>query len=63
MHWAAQWYIPHIWRFRHSQQWLEAYGKLRELCEATNQRSVANRQDWMDWQEPPLPMTQLRFTA
>ena len=33
----------------------EAYGKLRELCEATNQRSVANRQDWMDWQEPRPP--------
>ena len=33
----------------------EAYGKLRELCEATNQRKVVDRQDWMDWQEPRPP--------
>ena len=33
----------------------EAYGKLRELCEATNQRQIAHRQDWVDWLAPEPP--------
>ncbi len=33
----------------------EAYGKLREICLTTNQRSIEDRQDWMDWQEPEPP--------
>ena len=33
----------------------EAYGKLREICETTNQRSVHDRQGWMDWTEPAPP--------
>lgn len=33
----------------------EAYGKLREICETTNQRRVDDRQPWMDWVEPEAP--------
>ncbi|MEM9609413.1 MAG: carboxyl transferase domain-containing protein [Actinomycetota bacterium] len=33
----------------------EAYGKLRELCEAHNQRRVDERQPWADWAEPEPP--------
>jgi len=33
----------------------EAYGKLREICETTNQRRVDQRQGWADWAEPELP--------
>ncbi len=33
----------------------EAYGKLREICETTNQRGVDQRQPWLDWAEPELP--------
>ncbi len=33
----------------------EAYGLLRELCEATNQRRVGARQGWSDWAEPEPP--------
>lgn len=34
----------------------EAYGKLREICETTNQRAIADRQSWADWQEPKAPL-------
>ncbi len=34
---------------------LEAYAKLREICETTNQRSVTDRQAWMNWSEPEPP--------
>jgi len=33
----------------------EAYGKLREICETTNQRKVDHRQGWIDWVEPEAP--------
>ena len=33
----------------------EAYGKLREICETTNQRRVDHRQGWLDWVEPEPP--------
>ena len=33
----------------------EAYGKLREICETTNQRRIADRQGWLDWAEPEPP--------
>ena len=33
----------------------EAYGKLREICETTNQRRVDARQGWLDWIEPEAP--------
>jgi 3-methylcrotonyl-CoA carboxylase beta subunit len=33
----------------------EAYGKLREICETTNQRRVDDRQGWLDWTEPEPP--------
>ncbi|MEM8903439.1 MAG: carboxyl transferase domain-containing protein [Actinomycetota bacterium] len=33
----------------------EAYGKLRELCEAHHQRRVSDRQPWADWVEPEPP--------
>jgi len=33
----------------------EAYGKLREICETTAQRSVDARQPWVDWAEPEPP--------
>jgi 3-methylcrotonyl-CoA carboxylase beta subunit len=33
----------------------EAYGKLRELCFATNQRRIDERQGWADWCEPEEP--------
>jgi len=34
----------------------EAYGKLREICETTNQRHIDERQDWADWAPPEPPM-------
>ena len=33
----------------------EAYGKLREICETTAQRSIDARQTWVDWAEPEPP--------
>jgi 3-methylcrotonyl-CoA carboxylase beta subunit len=33
----------------------EAYGKLREICETTNQRRIEDRQGWLDWAEPEPP--------
>ena len=33
----------------------EAYGKLREICETTNQRTIDDRQGWLGWQEPEPP--------
>jgi len=33
----------------------EAYGKLREICETTNQRRFDDRQSWLDWSEPEPP--------
>lgn len=33
----------------------EAYGKLREICETTNQRRIDDRQRWCDWAEPQPP--------
>ncbi|MGI9597112.1 MAG: acyl-CoA carboxylase subunit beta [Acidimicrobiales bacterium] len=33
----------------------EAYGKLREICETTNQRTVHDRQPWIDWSDPVPP--------
>ena len=33
----------------------EAYGKLREICETTNQRRVDHRAGWLDWAEPEAP--------
>ncbi len=33
----------------------EAYGRLREICETTNQRKVEDRQGWIDWTEPKPP--------
>ena len=34
----------------------EAYGRLREVCETTAQRGIDDRQGWIDWQEPELPL-------
>ncbi|HSH10217.1 MAG TPA: carboxyl transferase domain-containing protein [Ilumatobacter sp.] len=34
----------------------EAYGKLREICETTSQRSIDDRQGWCDWAEPEPPL-------
>ena len=34
----------------------EAYGKLREICETTNQRHIDERQGWVDWTEPEPPL-------
>jgi len=34
----------------------EAYGKLREICETTNQRTVEARTGWVDWAEPRPPL-------
>ncbi len=34
----------------------EAYAKLREICETTNQRRIAERQGWLDWVEPEPPL-------
>ncbi|MEZ5226126.1 MAG: carboxyl transferase domain-containing protein [Acidimicrobiales bacterium] len=34
----------------------EAYAKLREICETTNQRRIDERQDWLDWIEPEPPL-------
>lgn len=33
----------------------EAYGRLREICLTTNQRSVDEHQPWADWVEPESP--------
>ncbi len=33
----------------------EAYGRLRDICETTNQRRIDDRQGWMDWTEPRPP--------
>ncbi|MFV2038835.1 MAG: carboxyl transferase domain-containing protein [Acidimicrobiales bacterium] len=33
----------------------EAYGKLREICETTNQRHIDDRQGWVDWVPPEPP--------
>jgi len=33
----------------------EAYGKLREICETTNQRRIDDRQGWLDWTDPEPP--------
>ncbi len=33
----------------------EAYGRLREICETTNQRRIDDRQGWIDWVEPEPP--------
>ncbi len=33
----------------------EAYAKLREICETTNQRRIDERQAWMSWDEPEPP--------
>ena len=33
----------------------EAYGKLREICETTNQRRIDERQSWADWTEAEPP--------
>lgn len=33
----------------------EAYARLRELAQATNQRPISQRQDWADWAEPEPP--------
>ena len=32
-----------------------AYGKLRELCAAANQRPVSHRENWLSWTEPESP--------
>ncbi len=34
----------------------EAYGRLREICQTTNQRSIGDRQGWIDWVEPKQPL-------
>lgn len=34
----------------------EAYAKLREICETTNQRTIEQRQGWIDWVEPKEPL-------
>jgi 3-methylcrotonyl-CoA carboxylase beta subunit len=34
----------------------EAYGRLREICETTSQRSIDDRQSWADWAEPEPPL-------
>jgi 3-methylcrotonyl-CoA carboxylase beta subunit len=33
----------------------EAYGRLREICQTTNQRRITDRQPWADWSEPAEP--------
>ncbi len=33
----------------------EAYGKLREICETTNQRRIDTGSSWIDWTEPEAP--------
>ncbi|MFW2382592.1 MAG: carboxyl transferase domain-containing protein [Acidimicrobiales bacterium] len=33
----------------------EAYGRLREICQTTNQRSIESRQGWIDWVGPREP--------
>jgi 3-methylcrotonyl-CoA carboxylase beta subunit len=34
----------------------EAYGRLREICATTNQRSISDQQGWIDWVEPKQPV-------
>ncbi len=34
----------------------EAYGLLRDICLATNQRKITDRQPWADWDEPEPPL-------
>ena len=34
---------------------LEAYGKLREICESVNQTAITDRSGWMDYAEPEPP--------
>ncbi len=34
----------------------EAYGKLREICETTNQRTIDERQPWLDYMDPEPPL-------
>ena len=34
----------------------QAYAKLREICQTTNQRSMTERTGWLDWQEPRPPL-------
>ncbi len=34
----------------------EAYGKLREICATTNQRRIAERQDWANFADPEPPL-------
>lgn len=34
----------------------EAYGRLREIVETTNQRRIDDRQGWIDWVEPRPPL-------
>ncbi len=34
----------------------EAYAKLREICQTTNQRAITERAGWLDWQEPEPPL-------
>ncbi len=38
----------------HSEQ--EAYGKLREICETTSQRTIEDRQGWLDHTDPEPPL-------
>lgn len=33
----------------------EAYGKLREICEATNRAPASHREGWLDWVPPEAP--------
>jgi len=33
----------------------EAYGRLRDICATTNQRSIEDRQGWIGWVEPEPP--------
>jgi 3-methylcrotonyl-CoA carboxylase beta subunit len=35
---------------------VEAYGRLREICETTSQRAIDQRQGWLDWIEPEPPV-------
>jgi 3-methylcrotonyl-CoA carboxylase beta subunit len=35
---------------------VEAYGRLRTICESTNQRRIGDRQGWLDWAEPEPPV-------
>ncbi len=35
---------------------LEAYGKLREICQTTSQRGLTDRTGWLDWKTPEPPL-------